>query len=596
MNIKVLIKKIIFNVFIVIALKSNAQVFGPNSPTTATNFASAGVNAWTTPTNVFTSNNGYAFVGTKGATNYIKASDFGFAIPVASNIDGIVVEIEKKTLNPNNVALLDAWTTGLTKTISGGQNRALIVVVAIENGTGTRDVTGITYGGQAMTQIAETFTGTAAGFTARVEAWVLLEAGIAAAAGTAIVPSYGAHTPLEYCETFSSVTFQHVDQLVPVTSQQVSSINGSTNPHQLGAAITTSVGSMAVNVVMCGNNTTAASLPGATTAYTINSGYTEGVDVYFSNPSFSGSGACFQAAHKAIAVAGTEQPSCGFMGSVNRHAMIGFTLQRARELDSYVGLLKALALVGVNLGQTATAWPTTDTYISYGSPSNLWSTSWTPAQINSSGFGAAIGASVSNGTAQVDHIRITVYVTSTLPITLLSFDAFCEQNITHFKWATATETNNDYFEIEQSLDGVSFNSVARIKGALNSNSLLSYEYKLPTDFSNQNYLYRLKQVDIGKTFSYSKIINGPCKDKHSDLNIYPNPSENGIYNLSTNTSSLTNEIYIYDTSLKLMKKQILSGANSTIDLSDLADGSYYAIYSNDGKRSVKLIQKISRDK
>ncbi len=592
----VLVKKIIFNVLVLITLKINAQVFGPNNPTAAINFASAGINAWTTPTNVYSSNNAYAFVGTKGATNYIKASDFGFAIPPASNIDGIVVEIEKKTLNPNNVALLNAWSTGLTKTISGGLNRALIVVVAIENGTGTRDVTGITYGGQAMTQIAETFTGTVSGFTARVEAWILLEAGIAAAAGTAIVPSYGAHTPLEYCETFSSVTFQYVDQVLPVISQQVSSFNGSTDPHQLGAAITTSVGSMAVNIVMCGNNTTPASVPGAATAYTINSGYTEGLDVYFSNPSFSTSGGCFQAAHKAIAVAGSEQPTCDFLGSVNRHAMIGFTLQRARELDSYVGLLKALALVGVNLGLTATAWPTTDTYISYGSPTNLWSTSWTPAQINSSGFGAAIGASVSNGTAQVDHMRITVYVTSTLPITLLSFEAFCEQNNTHFRWATATEINNEYFEIEQSTDGVSFNSIARIKGALNSNSLLSYEYRLPNESPNQNYLYRLKQVDVNKSYSYSKIINVFCKERNSDLSIYPNPSADGIYTISTDKFSFTNEIYIYDTTLKLIKKQILSEVNSSIDLSGLADGSYYVINSNDGKRTVKLIQKMTREK
>lgn len=55
-------------------------------------------------------------------------------------------------------------------------------------------------------------------------------------------------------------------------------------------------------------------------------------------------------------------------------------------------------------------WPMSDAVVSYGSPSDLWGLSWTPSDINSSGFGVAISGkdSVSGALARVDSISITV--------------------------------------------------------------------------------------------------------------------------------------------------------------------------------------------
>lgn len=58
-------------------------------------------------------------------------------------------------------------------------------------------------------------------------------------------------------------------------------------------------------------------------------------------------------------------------------------------------------------------WPTSPTYVTYGSSSDLWGESWTGADINSSGFGFALAAN-SSGLSQnfaVEHVRITVYYT-----------------------------------------------------------------------------------------------------------------------------------------------------------------------------------------
>lgn len=65
---------------------------------------------------------------------------------------------------------------------------------------------------------------------------------------------------------------------------------------------------------------------------------------------------------------------------------------------------------------TVNSWPTSDTYKSYGGSSDLWSNTWSPSDINSSGFGAVLSAGIagsllSSPQAFVDHMCITVYYT-----------------------------------------------------------------------------------------------------------------------------------------------------------------------------------------
>lgn len=62
-------------------------------------------------------------------------------------------------------------------------------------------------------------------------------------------------------------------------------------------------------------------------------------------------------------------------------------------------------------------WPTGAS--TYGAPTDLWGLTWTPSDINSSGFGFAISASIGPSgdatTAYVDYISITVYYTTPIP-------------------------------------------------------------------------------------------------------------------------------------------------------------------------------------
>lgn len=180
------------------------------SPTIASNNTAVGSNSWSNPNNVFANDNTLTSLSTKGVTHYIASSGYGFSIPSPANITGISVEVLRGASGVQNVSLLNSWTNGLTKTVSAGVNRCLIVVVALETGTDLREVSSMTYGGQAMTQLAN--VASVSGFYARLQVWALTETGIAAATSTTISPVYSGTLHAEYCENFSAASFANVDQ------------------------------------------------------------------------------------------------------------------------------------------------------------------------------------------------------------------------------------------------------------------------------------------------------------------------------------------------------------------------------------------------
>ena len=77
-------------------------------------------------------------------------------------------------------------------------------------------------------------------------------------------------------------------------------------------------------------------------------------------------------------------------------------------VDNSVKLVKGGSISG-NDKASGTLWGTSDTVATYGSASDLWGLTLTPADINDPTFGVAISASATlAGTAQIDQIMITV--------------------------------------------------------------------------------------------------------------------------------------------------------------------------------------------
>ena len=111
---------------------------------------------------------------------------------------------------------LDDWTTGLTHSVSAGNDRLLVFVVGAEHGTPPiGSITGVTWGGQALTPV-----GSAAVINVeenRLEVWYLDEAGITAVAGNSFVITGWTGTDPDD-ELYYAASFKNVDQGTPVGS------------------------------------------------------------------------------------------------------------------------------------------------------------------------------------------------------------------------------------------------------------------------------------------------------------------------------------------------------------------------------------------
>lgn len=179
-------------------------------------------------------------------------------------------------------------------------------------------------------------------------------------------------------------------------------------------------------------------------------------------------------------------------------------------------------------------------------------------------------------------------VISPLPVELVSFTAEANENENTITWITASETNNDYFVIEKSENGIHYYPIDTVKGAGNSNSQISYSINDPQPLSAQ--YYKLSQTDFdGTQKNYDPIYleNKNLRDD-SFLSIYPNPSSDYIY-LSSNITAIEN-VKLIDQKGNVVKTY--SFIPSSIDMYDIASGVYIVEITqyNQQKMTKKIIK------
>tara|TARA_B100000809_G_scaffold178002_1_gene175575 strand:- start:386 stop:1930 length:1545 start_codon:yes stop_codon:yes gene_type:complete len=117
--------------------------------------------------------------------------------------------------------------------------------------------------------------------------------------------------------------------------------------------------------------------------------------------------------------------------------------------------------------------------------------------ITSTGFTLGTNHLAQDGNNAQDYaaIRNGSKPTIILPVKLSNFDVFLQENKVEIKWTTASEINNDYFQIERSSNGIKFQILKIIQGAGNSNQVINYSsYDLSPPIGNV--YYRVRQIDF----------------------------------------------------------------------------------------------------
>ncbi|WP_156152567.1 T9SS type A sorting domain-containing protein [Flammeovirga sp. OC4] len=156
-----------------------------------------------------------------------------------------------------------------------------------------------------------------------------------------------------------------------------------------------------------------------------------------------------------------------------------------------------------------------------------------------------------------------------LPVELISFDAIAEVSKVKLEWSTASEVNNDGFEVQRSIDGENWSSIGRIEGAGNSSVRLDYLFIDDNPVMNQMSYYRLIQTDFdGSETVFDPVpvfIEGDAAE--AGLVVYPNPVHDGKLNVLLKSWKGDVEIGLYTAlGYKVISDQWTYGDRQTKEL------------------------------
>ncbi len=93
-----------------------------------------------------------------------------------------------------------------------------------------------------------------------------------------------------------------------------------------------------------------------------------------------------------------------------------------------------------------------------------------------------------------------------LPIELIDFKGFCNENFNNLIWETASEHNNAFFTIEKANEDGQFSELSIVQGMINSTEYVDYSFQDYSLTRGMSY-YRLSQTDLDGTKRQLKTIS-----------------------------------------------------------------------------------------
>jgi hypothetical protein len=229
---------------------------------------------------------------------------------------------------------------------------------------------------------------------------------------------------------------------------------------------------------------------------------------------------------------------------------------------------------------------------------------FTVTKSNVSSFSVKYGATSLN--ANATNRQFSLYMKGfaypnqiTLPVELVSFSAFLNDDNVDLKWTTASEKNVSHFSIEKSTDGINYSQAGIVFAYGNTTEKVNYAF---TDNSIKTskeavVYYRLRSVDIDGRSDLSIIRSIRLANKNQEIVsilTYPNPViEQLRITIPTNWQGKKLTYELFNNKGQAAVKRVVAAGSQTeaFNVSSLVPGLYIVKVSCNGEIAQQKIIK-----
>lgn len=182
-----------------------------------------------------------------------------------------------------------------------------------------------------------------------------------------------------------------------------------------------------------------------------------------------------------------------------------------------------------------------------------------------------------------------------LPVEWLDFQAWQHgPKEVMLEWTTGEEQNNSHYEIERSLDNVTFKKIGKVAATNHVQGINPYGF-LDQDLSSGNWYYRIQQVDQSGGTSYSETRMAHLNEAFAwSFDLFPNPASDQTKMILSSGEEDFYLLRLFDIQGKEVQRKDLrlsNGAQVEIKVAQLAIGLYHVelIRESDGTRIVRQL-------
>lgn len=196
-------------------------------------------------------------------------------------------------------------------------------------------------------------------------------------------------------------------------------------------------------------------------------------------------------------------------------------------------------------------------------------------------FGSTIPTLVNTLPVAANSIVFSTQV-APLPVALENYDAYLKSNNTVLlTWTTASEKNNDHFELSKSTDGTNFELLTTVRPMAQGNSTIGaqYQYTDKNPVAGTNY-YKLKQVDVDGTVHEYGVRTIDIRKPGVIIQVYPNPFSGNVFNVEVSNMNEQIGYTITDIMGHTVIKGSVQGQKETVNMQDMPSGNYIINFSN----------------